>query len=258
MRRQWGLEFAFLKNLFPCLNPSYGFFRELVKRGDAKFKMFFLGVLDFVVADALQALDEQHHGGNASRGDFGRIVQRATRQTMNLAAGFADGFVAQRDEFVVERARRDLPETFPRDFHVAFARKGFARSFCLRQHCRELGRIQMPLIQSDPTFFNHAGDDARFCGAGADGANAARPRLIFAARGDFINLGTHFCCREKCVLAAIHRRATGMRGLAVKRDRVPLDAKSSEHRAQRQIQIQQHRTLLDVQFQIRCKVRISS
>ena len=42
-----------------------------------------------------------------------------------------------------------------------------------------------------------------------------------------------------------------MRRLAVKRDGVPLDAERAEHRAERQIEVEQHRSLLDVQFQIR-------
>ena len=104
----------------------------------------------------------------------------------------------------------------------------------------------MALIQSDAAFFDDARDDAGFGRAGADGANA-----VAAALGDFVNLGTHFRGGEKGVFAAVHRRAAGMRGLAVKRDRVAFDAKSSEHRAERQIQIQKHRALLDVQFQIR-------
>ena len=76
--------------------------------------MFFLRVLDFVVADAMQALDEHHHGRHARSRDFGGVVQRAARQAMRLAAGFADGFVAQRNEFIVERARGCLLYTSDR------------------------------------------------------------------------------------------------------------------------------------------------
>ena len=84
-----------------------------------------------------------------------------------------------------------------------------------------------------------------FVSAGADRANAA-----VAAFGDAINFRAHFCRGEKSVFAAVHRRAAGMRGLAVKSDRVPLDTKRAEHRAERQIEIEQHRALLDVQFEI--------
>ena len=41
-----------------------------------------------------------------------------------------------------------------------------------------------------------------------------------------------------------------MRGLAAKSDGMPLDAERPEHRAERQIEIEQHRSLFDVQFQI--------
>ena len=113
------------------LNPLHRLLRQFVERGHAKFQVFFLRVLDLVVADAVQALHEHHHGRHAGARDFGGVVQRAARQAMRFAAGFADGVVAQRDEFVVERARVDLPEAFPRDCHVAFLRESFAGVFAL-------------------------------------------------------------------------------------------------------------------------------
>ena len=79
-----------------------------------QLEVFFLRVLDFVVADAVQALDEHHHRRHAGARDFGGVVQRAARQAMRLAAGFADGFVAQRDEFVVERARARFARGVPK------------------------------------------------------------------------------------------------------------------------------------------------
>src|SRR2546425_637330 len=88
--------------LSTSLNPPHRLLRQLVERGHAEFEVFFLCVLDFIVADAVQTLDEHHHGRHAGARDFGGVVQRAARQAMRLAAGFADGFVAQGDEFVVE------------------------------------------------------------------------------------------------------------------------------------------------------------
>ena len=85
----------FLK-LFPR-HPLHHLVRQLIKRGDAEFEVFFLGILDLVVADAMQTLDEHHDGGNARGGDFGGIVQRPAGQAMDLAAGLADGFIAQSD-----------------------------------------------------------------------------------------------------------------------------------------------------------------
>ena len=103
----------------------------------------------------------------------------------------------------------------------------------------------MALVQSDATFFNDAGDDAWFGGAGTDGANA-----VAAAFGDVINFRAHFGGGEESVFAAVHRRAAGMRGLAVKSNGMAFHAECSEHRAERQIQIQKHGALFDVQFQI--------
>ena len=76
------------------LHPPHRLFRQLVERGHAEFEVLFLRVLDFVVADAMQALDEHHHRRHARGCDFGGVVQRAARQAMPLAARLADGFVA--------------------------------------------------------------------------------------------------------------------------------------------------------------------
>ena len=77
--------------------------------------------------------------GHAGGGDFGGVVQRAGGEAMDFAAGFADGFVAQGDEFVVERARGDLPEAFPGNLHVAFLREFFAGGFGFLKHLGERG-----------------------------------------------------------------------------------------------------------------------
>ncbi|HEV2804367.1 MAG TPA: hypothetical protein VGW57_05465 [Chthoniobacterales bacterium] len=52
---------------------------------------------DFVVGDALEALDEHHDGGDAGPGDFGGVVERAGGEAMRFGADLADGFVAQGD-----------------------------------------------------------------------------------------------------------------------------------------------------------------
>ena len=147
-------------------NPPHRLLREFIKRGDAEFEVFFLRVLDLVVADAVQALNEHHHGRHTRRRDFGGVVQRPAWQAMRLTPkAFGDGFVAQRDEIVVEWARRDLPETFPRDAHVAFLGEAFAGDFGFLQHFCQRGGIEMALIERDPTFLDDAGDDAGFGGA---------------------------------------------------------------------------------------------
>ena len=78
-----------------------------------------------------------------------------------------------------------------------------------------------------------------------------RDACATTALGNLVYFKTHFRCREKSVLAAVHRRAARMRRLPVKRNRMTLHAKRPQHRAQRQIQVEQHRTLLNMQFQIR-------
>ena len=107
----------------------------------------------------------------------------------------------------------------------------------------------MPLVQGDAAFLDDAGNDARLCGTGTDGADTA-----LASCGDLINFRAHPGRGEECVFSPVHGRAAGMRGLSVKGDRMPFNTERAEHCAQRQIQIQQHRSLLDVQFQISGRV----
>jgi len=47
------------------------FFRELVKRMHAKFEVILPCIFNFIVADAVQALDKHHHGRHAGCRDFG-------------------------------------------------------------------------------------------------------------------------------------------------------------------------------------------
>src|SRR5262249_4580546 len=82
--------------------------------------MLLARVLDLVVADAVQALDEHHHRGDAGAGDLGGIVQRPRGQAMELAAGLHDRFVAEGEQLGVEVDRLDLPDPVPR--HLALRR----------------------------------------------------------------------------------------------------------------------------------------
>src|SRR5580698_8453748 len=108
----------------------------------------------------------------------------------------------------MEWARRNVPEPFPGNFHAAFAGKLFARVLRFPQHFREGGWIEVTLVQGNAAFFNDAGDNPGFGGAGTDGANA-----VAAACGNAVNLGTHLRGREKGIAPAVHWRAAGMRGL---------------------------------------------
>ena len=107
----------------------------------------------------------------------------------------------------------------------------------------------MPLIQRDPAILDDAGHDAGFRQARANRANAAVPF------GDVVNLRTHFGGGEKSILAPVHRRAARMRGLPVKINRMALHAKGAKHSPEREIEIEKHRSLFDMQFQIRGSVR---
>jgi hypothetical protein len=65
--------------------------------------MLFFRIFDFVVADAVEALDEHHDGEDAEAGDFGGVGEGAGGEAMWNGAGLGDGFVAQGDDIGVER-----------------------------------------------------------------------------------------------------------------------------------------------------------
>src|ERR1051325_2847952 len=239
----WGLEIGFWN--LSALDPPHRFLRQLIERGYRQFQMLFLRVFDLVMADAVQALREHHHRRHTGTRDFCGIVQRARWHPMGFCAGLANRFFAKIDKIFVKQNRLDAPNPFPGKIDISFSSEFLACAFCFAQHSRERAGIEMALIQRDPAFFDHACDDARFGCAGTDRANAA-----VAALGDAINFGTHFGRGEKRVTSPIHRRAAGMRGLTAKGDRMTLDAEGSEDNAEREIEIEKHRALFDVQLEI--------
>jgi len=76
-------------------------------------------------------------------------------------------------------------------------------------------------------------------GAGAD-LRCDRPDLERELRG-----------AGERVAPLVHRRRPGVRGLALPRDLVALDAERPEHDTERQVERLEHRSLLDVQLEIR-------
>src|SRR6267378_1924795 len=77
-----------------ALNRCYRLPCKLVERRDTHLEVLFLRVFDFVVADAVETLDEHHDGRHAGAGDFGGIVERTGGKTMSFAAGLGDGIGA--------------------------------------------------------------------------------------------------------------------------------------------------------------------
>ena len=91
----------------------YRLFSQLVEGSHAHFEMFFLRILDFVVANAVKALDKHHYSGHARARDFGGIMQRTGWQPMTLPASFVDGSVAHADQIPIEENRFNLPQAVP-------------------------------------------------------------------------------------------------------------------------------------------------
>ena len=112
------------------------------------------------------------------------------------------------------------------------------------EHVGEGRGVEVALVEREAAFRDDAGDDAGLGRAGADRADAT------VAVRDAVNLGSHLRGGEKGVAAAVHRRAAGVRGLAVEGHGVPLDAERAEHGAERAVEVQQDGALLDVEFQV--------
>ncbi len=210
--------------------------------------MLFQGVFDLVVADAVEALDEHHDGGDAGERDFRRIVEGAGGHTVGGAGGFGNGLVAEGDEGFMEGNRRDLPDALPVDGAAAFFCEALAGSFCFGEHRGEGGGIEVALVEGEAALGDDAGDDAGFGFAGADGAHAA------VALGDVIDFRSHFRGGEESVFAAVHGGAAGVGGLAFEGNRPALDATGAENGGKRKSEIKKNRALLDVEFEIGCGV----
>ena len=58
-------------------NSPDSYFREPVEGDNCQFDVLFFGVLNFIVTDAVEALDEHHDGGDSRACDFRRIVEWA-------------------------------------------------------------------------------------------------------------------------------------------------------------------------------------
>ena len=104
----------------------------------------------------------------------------------------------------------------------------------------------MALVEQALGCLDHRGDDPR----PRDDAAHRADRAAAGALGDLADLELELRRTGQGVAALVHRRRTGMGGLAAEGDLVALDAERPEHDAERQVQRLEHRPLLDVQLEI--------
>ena len=116
----------------------------------------------------------------------------------------------------------------------------------LAEHLRQHRRIQVALVQGGFRAAHHRGGNA---GEGLEAAHGANRVGVFA--GDGADFERQLGRRGQGIAARVHGRGAGMRFLPVKGDGVPLHALGAQHRAQRQPEGFEHRSLLDVQLDIR-------
>src|SRR5262245_57088610 len=182
-------------------NPPHRFLCQLVECLHAELQVLFPGIFDFVVADAMQALDKHHHCGHAGASDLGGVMQRTGWQTMYLATGFLYRVGAETNQVRMEKHGLDLPQTIPCDANIAFTGKPLAGLARVVQQSGKRRGVEMTLVKRYPAFLDDTGDDSRFRGAGADGANAA------VANSDAIDLRAHPGGGQKSITSPIHGRA---------------------------------------------------
>ena len=148
-----------------------------------------------------------------------------------------------------------LPDPVPRHLDVAFSERS-ARSRRARRasRCASAGGVEMALVERDAALLDDAGDDA-----GLGGARSRSCRRRRGASGDAVDLRAHLARRRGTRPV---RRFIGVLPECAawpwKRDGVALDAERAEHRAERQIEIEQHRALLDVKLRGRRRRSASS
>ena len=148
-----------------CIHPLHRLLRQLVECGHAEFEMFFLRVLDFIVADAVQALHKHHHCRHAGARDLRGVVQWAGWKAMARCASFLDRFIAEIDQLRIEQNGFDIPKAFPGNANSAFAGETLRGRTRVREHgCQRRG-VEMALIERDAAFLDDAGHDAGFRGA---------------------------------------------------------------------------------------------
>ena len=92
--------------------------RQAVERLDGELEVLGLRVLELRVAEAAEALDEEHHGRHAGARDLGGVVQRAAREPVRRARDLADRLVGEADQRLVEEDRLDLPDPLVLDLDV--------------------------------------------------------------------------------------------------------------------------------------------
>src|SRR3954447_2336124 len=168
---------------------------------------------------------------------------------MRFGSGFGNRLVRKTKQRFVERDRLNLPDPLPLDVDVAILRELLARLLRVIEHLRERFCIKVPLIERDPAIFHHASDDAWLGRARTDRADA-----VTASFRNLVNLRAEPSGSEKRIAVPIHRCAARVRSLAVEVDGVSLDSKRAENGSKRQVEVEQHRALFNMELDVSRRV----
>jgi hypothetical protein len=172
-------------------------------------------------------------------------VKRPARQPVAGPGHLGDGGVREVDEGRVEGDRLDLPHALPR--HRAALLLGDPRGVRLggREHVGQHVRVEGALVERDLAGAVERGHDP-----GRDAHDPGRRAHVVAGGGVVAERERAARRRQERVTAQVHRAGPRVRVRAGEAHDVALHAERAQHRAEREVELLEHRPLLDVELQV--------
>ena len=177
---------------------------------------------------ATERLDEEHHRRDAGARNLGRIVQRTARQAVRASGHLSDRLVGEFDEALIEQDRLDVPDPVPLDLDLLLAREVLGRPLRLLEHGRQLGRVEMTLVEEAFSRLDDRRDDARLRDDTAHRADRALP----GALGDLPDLELESRGTGEGIATLVHRRRARVGRLTAEGHLMPLHAERPQDDAQ--------------------------
>ena len=212
-----------------------------------------LCVFDLIMADSAQGLHEHHNRRNSGPRDFGGVVQRPGGHSMTDSGRLTNSFLTQIERARVKRHGLDVPDSRP--IHCA--------AFFLSRNARWLralhdtsaartARIEVALIERRFAAADDRGDDSRKGLQRSHGTNSVRMLLRdwrgFPAPAWPLRPGRRVERSWEWNRSALPVLRNVM---------MSLDTFRPQHHAKRKPEAFEHRSLLDMQFEIGGSVRCS-
>ena len=180
-------------------------------------------------------------------------MQRPGWQPRCVPGDLTHGLGAQLNQPRIERPRLDAPDVAPFHRHVVLARGAPGNVARVRQHAREHGGVERPLVERDFADARHRGHDPWLRLDHANRAHHPGAGLRMPAR-DLAAVESGLGRGQKRVLPHGDRRRSGVRRLPDEPQHVTLDAEGAEDDAGGLVHRFKDRPLLDVELDVRFRV----